>query len=330
VIVRPTLPLPPPTQWEELEITLMLGEGSFGRVKICRHHPTGDTYALKCLRKGQIIRYQQVDHIICEKRVLAMCDHPFILKLAGVFEQANEVFMLLELVQGGELFSLLRQNVRFDESQCMLYAAMVTCAFGYLHARKIAHRDLKPENLLFDREGYLKLVDFGFAKVIKDRTWTLCGTPEYLAPEIISNKGHNIGADWWTLGILIYEMLVGHPPFVGENQIETYHKIMRGKYKIPQNFPRGAKDIISRLLVHTPAGRLGCWKNGTRDVTSHDFYRGLSWGKLENKQLPMPHVPPIKDSMDTSCFDEFPEEDNSSWDKYNDQSFAELWKNEFT
>ena len=131
----------------------MLGEGSFGRVKICRHRPTGDTYALKCLRKGQIIRYQQVDHIICEKRVLAMCDHPFILKLAGVFEQANEVFMLLELVQGGELFSLLRQNVRFDESQCMLYAAMVTCAFGYLPARKTAHRDLQPENLLVAREG---------------------------------------------------------------------------------------------------------------------------------------------------------------------------------
>ena len=143
---------------------------------------------------------------------------------------------------------------------------MVASAFSYLHARKVVHRDLKPENLLFDCDGYLKLVDFGFAKVVRDRTFTLCGTPEYLAPEIISNKGHGLGADWWTLGILLYEMLVGNPPFAADNQMDIYHKIMRGKYKVPSHFPKAAKEIVSRLLSSNPAARLGCLKSGSKEV----------------------------------------------------------------
>ena len=143
---------------------------------------------------------------------------------------------------------------------------MVASAFSYLHARKVVHRDLKPENLLFERDGYLKLVDFGFAKVVRDRTFTLCGTPEYLAPEIISNIGHGLGADWWTLGILLYEMLVGNPPFAADNQMDIYHKIMRGKYKVPSHFPKAAKEIVSRLLSSNPAARLGCLKSGSKEV----------------------------------------------------------------
>ena len=128
-------------------------------------------------------------------------------------------------------------------------------------------------------------------------------------------QGHNIGADWWTLGIMLYEMLVGHPPFVAESQVDTYHKIMRGKYKVPQNMGRPGKDIISRLLVHTPSGRLGCWRNGTRDVMGHDFYKAIDWQALEQRKCVMPHVPQLKDKLDTSNFDSYPEEDNSSWDR---------------
>jgi len=217
-----------------------------------------------------------------------------------------------------------------DEATSCLYGSMVTSAFAYLHARKIAHRDLKPENLLFDREGYLKLVDFGFAKVIKDRTWTLCGTPEYLAPEIISNKGHNVGADWWTLGILIYEMLVGQPPFVADNQIATYHKSMRGKYKIPQNFPRAAKDMISKLLCHNPAARLGTWKGGAKDVIQHEFFKPIDWHKLEARQVQVPYVPTLKDPLDTSNFDQVQASDGENWTKYNDPSYEHIWQSEFS
>ena len=321
----------PSIKWDDLQVMVLLGEGSFGRVKLTLHQPSGATYALKCLRKGQLLRYQQVEHVVNEKRVLALCDHPFILKLAGTFNRETEIFMLLEVALGGELFTYLRQQTRFDEEQACLYAAMVTAAFGYLHERKIAHRDLKPENLLFDRDGYLKLVDFGFAKVIRDRTWTLCGTPEYLAPEIISNKGHNIGADWWTLGILLYEMLVGHPPFVAENQMETYHKIMRGKYKMPANFPRPAKAILSQFLTHNPAGRLGCWKGGTRDVTTHEFFRAIAWNDLEAKKIKMAYVPKITNPLDTSNFDDYPDADPDAhtWDKYVDASYETIWASEF-
>jgi len=315
--------------WEELEVHSVLGEGSFGRVKLTLHTPTRNTYALKCLRKGQLLKFQQVEHVVNEKRVMEMCDHPFVLKLAGVFNNNAEIYMLIEIALGGELFTLLRSAGKFEEDHACLYASMVAAAFAYLHARKIAHRDLKPENLLFDTAGYLKLVDFGFAKVVRDRTWTLCGTPEYLAPEIISNKGHNVGADWWTMGILLYEMLVGHPPFVAESQMETYHKIMRGKYKIPQNFPRAAKDMISKLLTYNPAGRLGCWKNGAKDVINHDFFKSIDWQKLVNKELKVPYVPTISDPLDTSNFDQYPMEDNSSWDKYNDPAYESIWVKEF-
>jgi len=186
--------------WSDLQLHAILGEGSFGRVKLVLHRPTKTTYALKCLRKGHVIKFQQTEHVVNEKRVMELCDHPFVLKLKGAYNAKDQIFMLLEVAQGGELFTLLRSHKRFEEPPACLYAAMVASAFSYLHARKVVHRDLKPENLLFDRDGYLKLVDFGFAKVVRDRTFTLCGTPEYLAPEIISNKGHGLGADWWTIG----------------------------------------------------------------------------------------------------------------------------------
>jgi len=320
----------PKIQWSDLQEISMLGEGSFGRVKLMLHKPDKMTYALKCLHKGQLVRYQQVEHVVNEKRVLQACDHPFILRQVATFNGKNEIYMMLEVAMGGELFTQLRIVGRFPEADACLYGSMVTAAFAYLHARRIAHRDLKPENLLFDKDGYLKLVDFGFAKVIKDRTWTLCGTPEYLAPEIISNKGHNVGADWWTLGILIYEMLVGQPPFVADNQIDTYHKIMRGKYKIPQNFPKDGKDMISKLLCHNPAARLGTWKGGAKDVINHPFFESINWAKLEAREIKVPFVPSIKDPLDVSNFDQVPpSNDAAQWERYNDPSYEHIWQSEF-
>jgi len=289
-------------------------------------------FALKTLQKGQLVYYKQVDHVINEKRNLGACFHPFILKLEGTYASKHQIYMLLEVALGGELFTYLRSENKFPLEQATLYGAMVSSAFAYLHARKIAHRDLKPENLLFDNEGYLKLVDFGFAKVITDRTWTLCGTPEYLAPEIISNRGHNCGVDWWTLGILIYEMLVGQPPFVGQTQLDTYQKITRGKYKMPTNFGRPTKDLISRLLMHNPAARLGCTWGGSAEVLGHEFYKQSSFTfvDLEKRSLPMPYVPVVKDPFDTSNFDKYDEDDQAGqWTKYNISKYDSIWKNEF-
>jgi len=199
-----------------------------------------------------------------------------------------------------------------------------------MHGLKVVYRDLKPENLLLDEKGYLKMVDFGFAKVVQDRTWTLCGTPEYLAPEIILNKGHAFGADWWCVGILTYECLTGTTPFVSNDPMEGYRKIIKCRVPWPANFTALAKDFMDRLIVVDPARRLGCLKNGPAGVKEHQWFNGLSWKELEAKSIQPPHVPKIKNHLDDSNFDEYEDEGLQNYpdsdfpkDMFND--FAETW-----
>ena len=151
----------------------------------------------------------------------------------------------------------------------MFFSAEIVSAFSYLHSLSIVYRDLKPENILLDKEGHVIITDFGFAKTVCDRTWTLCGTPEYLAPEIIQSKGHNKGVDWWALGILIYEMLAGYPPFFDENPFVIYEKILAGNIKWPRLLDAAAKDLIEKLLVQDRTKRLGCMREGAVDVQNH-------------------------------------------------------------
>ena len=175
---------------------------------------------------------------------------------------SNEIFlyMVFEYVSGGELFSYLRNAGRFSTATSAFYSAEIVSALEYLHARNIVYRDLKPENLLLDKNGHLKITDFGFAKRLTDRTWTLCGTPEYLAPEIIQSKGHNKAVDWWALGVLIYEMLMGYPPFYDDNPFGIYEKILSGKVEWSRHVDTTAKDLIKKLLVPDRTKRLGNMK----------------------------------------------------------------------
>jgi protein kinase A len=202
-------------------------------VKLVKHKTTKTAYALKTMRKRQLIALKQVTHVMNEKKLLALCDHPFLINLVASFQDEIELYMVLELALGGELFSLLRDRMRFDEATARFYAACVVSAFIQMHDKKIAYRDLKPENLLLDKGGYIKICDFGFAKIVEDRTFTLCGTPEYLAPEIIASVGHGLPVDWWAMGILIYEMLCGDPPFVSDDPMQLYQQILSGKYSFP-------------------------------------------------------------------------------------------------
>ncbi len=200
--------------------------GTFGRVKLVQSKKSGSVYALKIMYKSHIIKSHQQRNIMNEKNIMAECKHPFLLQLFRTFQDENRIYMLLELVQGGELWSLLYKNIRligrsklggFNATASLFYAGCVTSALQYLHLHEIAYRDLKPENLLLDNLGYLKVVDFGFAKKIpyykdkelKARSYTLCGTPEYLAPELVVNAGHTQAVDCWALGILIYELILG-------------------------------------------------------------------------------------------------------------------------
>ncbi|KAL6065416.1 cytochrome c oxidase subunit 1 [Balamuthia mandrillaris] len=195
---------------EDFEKVRTLGTGTFGRVWLVKHKATGKFFALKVLKKVEVVRLKQVDHIKNEKKVLSQVNCPFIVNLYGTFQDDTNLYLLMEYVIGGEMFCHLRRAGRFPNDTARFFAAQVVLALEHLHSKDILYRDLKPENLLLDKNGNIKIVDFGFAKHVEDRTWTLCGTPEYLAPEIIQSKGHGKAVDWWALGVLIFEMLAGY------------------------------------------------------------------------------------------------------------------------
>ena len=199
-----------------------VGLGSYGRVRLCKNKKTGNIFVMKILKKNDIIKQKQVDHVYSEFNILTMLKHPFIVQLFGYnFEDPKYIYFIMEYIQGGELFTLLRTKGTFPVPQTKFYIAHIITIFEYLHSKNIVYRDLKPENILINKNGYLKLTDFGFAKQLEnEKTYTLCGTPEYLAPEIILNKGHGKAVDWWTLGILLYEMLVGIDPFSDDDPMK--------------------------------------------------------------------------------------------------------------
>jgi protein kinase A len=218
---------------KDLKVIGTLGKGSFGHVQLVKHKKSGMTYALKSVSKAQIVETCQQSHIISEKQTMAKLNSPFLIRLYATYKDKNQLYFLLEPSLGGELFTVLRKRKLFSDSVAAFYAASVVLGFEYMHSLDIVYRDLKPENLLLDKNGHLKITDFGFAKVLKGRTWTLCGTPDYLAPEIVQMRGHGKGVDWWTLGILIFEMLASYPPFFDEDPMKTYSKILHNTPKFP-------------------------------------------------------------------------------------------------
>jgi len=299
----------PKWKFEDFDLRATVGTGTFGRVRVVKIKGNADRapMALKILKKSEVIRLKQVEHVKAEKEILLSIAHPFVVNMLAVFQDDKRLCMLLEYVNGGELFSYLRKEGRLPNDHAAFYAGEIILAFQYLHNIHIVYRDLKPENLLIDTDGHLKITDFGFAKVVEDRTWTLCGTPEYLAPEIIQSKGHGKAVDWWALGILIFEMLAGYPPFYDENPFGIYQKVLAGKIDFPRHFEVKAKDLIKRLLTPDRAKRFGCLKNGAEDIKKHKWYKGTDWTMMYNRQCPVPFEPPVKSADDTSMFDRYPE-----------------------
>lgn len=286
-----------------------LGTGAFGRVRFVTYKPSGKIYALKTLKKAAIIKMKQVDHIVSEKAILVTLKHPFIVNMYGHFHDQRYIYMVLEYIVGGEFFTHLRKAGRFDNDQSCFYASQIAAIFEYCHSQNIVYRDLKPENILINADGYVKLTDFGFAKVIEHRTYTLCGTPEYIAPEVLLNKGHGKPVDWWTLGILIYEMIVGYPPFVDEDPMGIYQKILSGKIVFPKLFDKNAKTLVKKLLTADLGKRYGNLKNGVEDIKQHKWFKDINWNDLLSKKIPAPFRPTVKSETDTSNFDDYPDSD---------------------
>ncbi|OWZ24022.1 CAMP-dependent protein kinase catalytic subunit [Phytophthora megakarya] len=296
-----------PLDGTQFEMGVTLGTGSFGRVRFATHKATNTYWAIKILKKAEIIRLQQVEHMLSEKSILLCLDHPFIVNLAGTYQDTKYLYMVLEYVIGGEFFTHLRKAGRFDNNTAKFYAAQVVSIFEYMHSQDFIYRDLKPENLLLDNEGYIKITDFGFAKRVAFKTYTLCGTPEYIAPEVLLNKGHGKGVDWWTLGILLYEMLAGQPPFCDDDPMGIYQQILSGKLNFPRFFDRNAKGLIKRMLTADLTKRYGCLKNGVEDIKKHKFFAGINWEDLLARKGAAPIIPRVGTANDTSNFDPYPD-----------------------
>ena len=293
----------------DYEIGETLGTGSFGRVRISKNRKTNEYVAMKIMKKVEILKSKQADHIANEIKILSMIDHPFVIKFDGFTQDDKYLYLALELINGGELFTYLRGVGRFPVDQARVYIAQIVSIFEYLHSKNIIYRDLKPENILIHKSGYLKLTDFGFAKIVEGRTYTLCGTPEYLAPEIILNKGHGKPVDWWTCGILLYEMIAGIDPFSDDDPMMVYQKILKGKIKFLSGFDSNAKSLVKHLLESDLTKRYGNLKGGVKDIKGHRFFKELNWEKLINMELTPPYIPKVKSASDISNFSSYPDSD---------------------
>ncbi|SPP79748.1 cGMP-dependent protein kinase, isozyme 1 isoform X2 [Drosophila guanche] len=316
----------PDLRLTDLEVVSTLGIGGFGRVELVKAHHQGrvDTFALKCLKKRHIVDTKQEEHIFSERHIMLSSRCPFICRLYRTFRDEKYVYMLLEACMGGEIWTMLRDRGSFEDNAAQFIIGCVLQAFEYLHARGIIYRDLKPENLMLDERGYVKLVDFGFAKHIgtSAKTWTFCGTPEYVAPEIILNKGHDRAVDYWALGILIHELLNGTPPFSASDPMQTYNLILKGIDMIdfPKHISRWAVQLIKRLCRDVPSERLGYQTGGIQDIKKHKWFLGFDWDGLASQLLIPPFVRPIAHATDVRYFDRFPCDPNeppdelSGWD----------------
>mmetsp|Transcript_7435 Transcript_7435/g.11093 ORF Transcript_7435/g.11093 Transcript_7435/m.11093 type:complete len:636 (-) Transcript_7435:401-2308(-) len=293
---------------DAFKIIKVIGKGSFGKVFLVRDKADKVLYAMKVLKKDYIIRKKQVEHTKTERSVLGYVHHPYIVGLHMAFQTADKLFFVLDYCAGGELFFHLGKLGRFPEERARFYAAQIILALEYVHLKGVIYRDLKPENVLLDGHGNIRLTDFGLSKEgVSDHSSganSFCGTPEYIAPEVLMRQGHGRAVDWWSLGALLYEMMAGLPPFYSKSRQTMFEKIMTANLSFPPQISLVAKDLLSRLLVRDPKDRLGSGEADAQELKSHEFFFDVNWTELASGQLPPPWRPEVAGSLDTSQFDQ--------------------------
>lgn len=295
---------------EDYLIDRTLGTGSFGRVLLVQEKTVPEFRAIKIISKDRVIKTRQVEHTINEKNILFCVECKFVVRLFDYFQDVRCLYFVLEFVNGGEMFTIIQKQKRrrFTEEQTKFFAAEAVLAFDFLHNIDVVFRDLKPENLLIDHRGHIRITDFGFAKRVDDKTWTMCGTPEYLAPEIIVNKGYAHAVDWWAVGVLIFEMRCGHSPFESKSQMEMFKRITKRDLVQPKEFEPELQSLIDGLLQVDLTRRLGNMHNGTDDIKSHPYFAGVDWEKYYAQTTISPYQPRVKGPGDASNFEVYPEE----------------------
>jgi len=285
---------------DSFELLTVIGKGSFGKVMQVKKKDTGQIYAMKVLRKEAIIARKQVIHTKAEKNILQKIQHPFIVALVYAFQTEEKLYMVLEYINGGELFFHLKKEGKFSEQRVKLYAAEISSALAHLHSFEIVYRDLKPENILIDAEGHICITDFGLSKEIQETgsTHTFCGTPEYLAPEVLRGQGHGTAVDWWSLGTLVFEMLTGLPPFWSGNIHIMYQRILNGELRFPNYISPEAQSFLEGLLNRDPVKRLG-----DSTIKQHPWFADIDWVKLDKKEIVPTFKPKVNSILDTTQID---------------------------
>mmetsp|Transcript_642 Transcript_642/g.1042 ORF Transcript_642/g.1042 Transcript_642/m.1042 type:complete len:354 (-) Transcript_642:1142-2203(-) len=285
---------------DDFELLKVIGKGTYGKVLLVKKTDTQQYFAMKILKKSFIAHKNQIEHTKTERNILAKIKHPFIVKMHYAFHNKKKLYFVLDYCSGGELFFHLSNARQFDEGRARFYAACVVLALEHLHSEGIVYRDLKPENILIDSQGYAKLTDFGLSKEnVTDNfsAKTFCGTPEYLAPEILLKTGHGKCVDFWNLGCLIYEMLTGLPPFYVQNKQEVYRRILNEDPRYPEYLSPVARHLIQGLLMKDPNQRIGI-----QEIKSHLWFYGMNWTGLYNKSLQAPFLPVTNSQDDVRYF----------------------------
>ncbi|KAJ7332527.1 hypothetical protein JRQ81_014707 [Phrynocephalus forsythii] len=294
---------------QDFRCCAVLGRGHFGKVLLAEYKNTNEMFAIKALKKGDIVARDEVDSLMCEKRIFETVNsvrHPFLVNLFACFQTKDHVCFVMEYAAGGDLMMHIHTDV-FSEPRAVFYAACVVLGLQYLHEHKIVYRDLKLDNLLLDTEGFVKIADFGLCKEgmgFGDRTSTFCGTPEFLAPEVLTETSYTRAVDWWGLGVLIYEMLVGESPFPGDDEEEVFDSIVNDEVRYPRFLSTEAISIMRRLLRRNPERRLGAGEKDAEEVKKHHFFRLIDWNALLAKKVKPPFVPTIRGREDVSNFDD--------------------------
>lgn len=292
---------------EDFKLLKVLGKGSFGKVLLCELRETKQAYAIKALKKDVVLEDDDVECTMVERRVLALATrHPFLTHLHSAFQSQDHLFFVMEYLSGGDLMFHIQTVGKFDEIRARFYAAEIVCGLEFLHDRGIIYRDLKLDNVLLDADGHIKLADFGMCKegiVETKKASTFCGTPDYIAPEILKGWRYDAAADWWSFGVLLYEMLIGQSPFAGEDEEDLFDSICRDKVHYPKWISSNAEDCLCQLFERTPLERLGYKKGGNPNIRDHKFFDRLDWTRLEQRKIQPPFKPAVTSDHDTKNFD---------------------------